>query len=74
LPALDESGERKADRLTAAPTRVELFARLEVDTEVVHVHGSAGCCLVACSLFDVDHDEFRGLRTLVELDLGLRLS
>jgi hypothetical protein len=74
LPAFDESGEREADRLTAAPARVEFFARLEVDAEVVHLYCRARGRFLARAFFDVDDDEFGGLRSLVELDFWLGLS
>jgi len=74
LPTGNEASERKVDALAAAPARVELFAGLEIDAQVVHVNCCAGCGFCAGSLFDVDDHELCGLGALIELDfwLGLR--
>ncbi len=42
LPALDQATKRELNGLATAPGRVELFAGLELDTDVVNVDGATG--------------------------------
>ncbi len=71
LPALDETLKRKLDRLPTTPAGVELFARLEVDAEVVNVDRCTRGSFGAAPLFDIDDHELSWFWSLEELDLWL---
>src|SRR5690606_17910983 len=71
LPACDQAGQGECDGLAAVPRRVELLARVELDTDVVDLDLGAGLGLRSVTDHQVLDDQLGGGGTLLEFDFRL---
>src|SRR5215210_4409572 len=71
LPTLDQVAERKLDRLTATPRRVELLAAVELHAQVVHLDCRTGTGVRALPHLKVGDDQLGRRGAVGKIDFRL---